>query len=323
LKARVHFSSGTAALIAMLIGASVRAAAATEATPLTIFHADSLSGYMSKLAAEYQASHAGVEVRREGSGSLDAIRKVSDLGLPCDILITADRRLLKTPRQAIEPWAISFAGNAMGILYTSRSRAAGEITRDNWYEVLLEPGVRYGHSTPERDPAGYWTLIVWQLAERFYHQPGLAKRLGAHSPAGNIRPHNIDLIALLQSGELDYYFGYASDARLGELKFLALPGEINLSDIAGSAQYGGAAVRVGTGANQKEIAGAPIAYALTLTSDPPNRDAAIEFIRMMLGAQGRKAAKDYGLIAYPDPLGWDPQHRMPAELRALVKPISN
>lgn len=323
MKTKSYIASVTAVLISTLILASTQAAAAPAATSLTIFHADSLSGYMTKLAADYQASHPGVEVRREGSGSLDAIRKISDLGRPCDILVTADWRLLKTARKGIEPWAISFAGNAMGILYTTHSRGADKIAADNWYQVLLSPGVRFGHSNPERDPAGYWTLIVWQLAERFYHQPGLAERLGADCPVTNVRPHNIDLIALLQSGELDYYFGYASDARLGDLKFIPLPAEINLSEIARSAEYGAASVRVGTGANQKEIVGAPVAYALTLTSDPPNRESAMEFIRMMLGAKGRKAAADFGLIVYPDPVGWDPEHRMPAELRALVKPAAN
>ncbi|HYB89915.1 MAG TPA: extracellular solute-binding protein [Candidatus Binataceae bacterium] len=323
MKTKSYITSVIAALISALIAASAQAAGAPAAAPLTIFHADSLAGYMTRLAADYQASHPGVEVRHEGSGSLDAIRKISDLGRPCDILVTADWRLLKTARKGIEPWAITFAGNAMGIVYTAHSRAADKIAGDNWWRVLLEPGVRFGHSNPERDPAGYWTLIVWQLAERFYHQPGLAERLAADCPVTNIRPHSIDLIALLQSGELDYYFGYASDARLGDLKFLALPVEINLSEIARSAEYGAASVRVGTGANQKEIVGAPVAYALTLTSDPPNRAGAMEFIRMMLGAPGRKAAADFGLIAYPDPIGWDPEHRMPAELRAIVKPAAN
>jgi len=288
---------------------------------ITIFHADSLNAYVAAIAKIYQASHPGAQVRTESSGSLDAIRKITDLHLSCDILITADWRLLQTSRPGIDHWAALFAGNSMGIVYTAHSKFASEINAGNWRQVLQRPGVRYGHSNPERDPAGYWTLVVWQLAGRFYHEPKLAAQLAAGCPRANIRPHNIDLIALLQSGELDYYFGYASDSRLGDLKFLALPPQINLGDIKLAPQYAKASIEVGSGPNRKTITGAPVAYAATLTTSPPNRAGALDFMRLMLGDAGRKAASDAGLIAYPAGLAWDPSRQMPPELRSMTKPL--
>lgn len=315
-------AAATAAMFALLLFAAQRIRAEHSGDPaVTIFHADSLAGYMDKLAPEFEASHRGVHVHKEGTGSLDAIRRVTDLHLPCDVLVTADWRLLTKARAGIERWAIVFAGNSMGILYTDRSREASAIAADNWYDVMLRSGVRYSHSNPGRDPAGYWTLVLWQLAERHYRVPGLAARLAAGCPAANIRPKSVDLIALLQSGELDYYFGYASDARLGNLKFLALPPEINLSDLARADDYKQAGAEVGSGPNRKSIVGAPIAYGLTMTTDPPNRDAAVEFIRIMLSGTGSKAASEQGLIAYPDAYAFDPDASMPSELRALTKPL--
>ena len=298
----------------MVVGLQSHAAAAT----LTIFHADSLSAYVSAVAEKFRATHPDLEVRREGSGSLDAIRKVSDLGKPCDLVITADARLLGEPHRGLAPWSVAFAGNSLGLLYTGTSAGADRIDQRNWYKVLLSNGVRYGHSNPERDPAGYWTLIAWQLAERFYHEPGLAAKLAASRSVAGIRPHNIDLIALLESGELDYYFGYASDARLGKLRFLALPDQINLSDPARAADYANAHVDVGTGERSKHITGAPIAYAVTMTSDPPNGEAAIEFLKLMFSAEGEGIARDSGLLAYPHPISTDPNAAMPPELRASL-----
>jgi molybdate/tungstate transport system substrate-binding protein len=292
---------------------------AVDPRPLIIFHADSLAAYVSALADAFQRSHPGVAVHAEGSGSLDVIRRVSDLGLPCDIVITADARLLERPHRHIARWEISFAGNAMGLIYSARSRDADRISAANWWRVLLTPGVRFGHSNPERDPAGYYTLLLWQLAERYYHQPGLAARLAADCPPANIRPHNIDLISLLQSGELDYYFGYASDARLGRLRYLALPAEINFSDPGRAAEYAAASVSIGSRAHRRTIVGAPISYAASLVSGAPHRTAAIEFLQMMVGAEGRRAAAGTGLIPYHAPLASDPRHTMPARLRALVK----
>ncbi|MGH7934414.1 MAG: extracellular solute-binding protein [Candidatus Binataceae bacterium] len=290
--------------------------------PLVIFHADSLSGYVSELAREFQASHPDVKVRPESSGSLDAIRKVTDLHQPCDILITADWRLLAKPRPGLAPWVTIFAGNSMGILYTSRSKYAHDVSASNWFEVLTRPGVRYGHSNPERDPAGYWTLVLWRLAARYYHRPGLAARLAANCPPANIRPHSVFLIAMLQSGELDYYFGYRSDARLGRLRFLALPPAINLSEFDRRDEYAGASIEVGSGANRKRIIGAPIAYGATLTTDPPHRAAALEFLKLMLGPRGRKAAADNGLIPYARAYAADPRHAMPPTLSELTRPLA-
>jgi molybdate/tungstate transport system substrate-binding protein len=307
--------------IGLAIVCSTSPARAADPAPLIIFHADSLTAYVSTLARRFEAAHPGVVVEREGSGSLDMVRKVSDLGLPCDIVIAADARLLATPHRGIEPWEMLFAGNAMGILYTADSRGAGSIDAHNWYRVLLSGGVRYGHSNPERDPAGYYTLLVWRLAERYYGEAGLAARLAAGCPAANIRPHDIDLIALLQSGELDYYFGYASDARLGNLRFLALAPQINLADIARPAEYARASVEIGTGEHRRTIRGAPIAYAASLASGARHRRAAIAFLELMAGKAGRAAAAGAGLIAYPSALARDPQNRMPTELRALAKPF--
>lgn len=308
---------------AMLICPGRAGARAGDPTPLIIFHADSLTGYMATLARRFEAAHPGVTVQTESSGSLDAIRKITDLRLPCDILVTADWRLLAKPRPRIEPWAAIFAGNAMGLLYTPTSADAAKINARNWYQVLTGPGVRYGHSNPERDPAGYWTLILWQLAERFYHAPGLAARLAADCPPANIRPHNVDLIALLQSGDLDYYFGYASDARLGKLRFLALPAEINLGDINRRDAYAKAAVEVGSGAARHAIHGAPVAYGATLAADAPHRALALEFLELMLTAPGREAAEQHGLRGYAQPYYVDAQGRMPAALRSLARPLES
>jgi molybdate/tungstate transport system substrate-binding protein len=321
--ALVTFALVALALAAVMLLASPERARARGAdpTPLIIFHADSLTAYMAALTRRFEAAHAGVVVQTESSGSLDAIRKITDLHLPCDILVAADWRLLAKPRPRIAPWVAIFAGNSMGLLYTPTSADAAEINAHNWYQVLTQPGVRYGHSNPERDPAGYWTLILWQLAERFYHAPGLAARLAADCPPANIRPHNVDLIALLQSGDLDYYFGYASDARLGGLRFLALPAEINLGDIKRRAEYAQAAVEIGSGAARHTIRGAPIAYGATLAANAPQRALALEFLELMLGAAGRQAAGQHGLSAYAQPYYLDPRGRMPAALRALARPL--
>ena len=55
--------------------------------------------------------------------------------------------------------------------------------------------------------------MVFQLAERFYRQPGLAARLERALPPKYMRPKEADLTALVQAGELDYSWSYCSIAK--------------------------------------------------------------------------------------------------------------
>jgi molybdate/tungstate transport system substrate-binding protein len=308
-----------AALTLIVLACMQRSGSAADPATIRIFHADSLKSYIGDLSKAFQAAHPNVQIKPEGSGSLDAIRKVTDLHLPCDILVTADWRLLAQLHSDVEPWVVIFAGNSIGLLYTPQSKYAGEINARNWYDVITRDGVRYGHSDPARDPAGYWTLIMWRLAERYYRQPGLAAKLEAGCPPANIRPHSIYLVALLESSELDYYFGYASDARLGKLEFLALPREINLGDLAMSGEYASASVEVGSGS--RLIKGAPIAFGVTLVSGTSHRKEALEFIALMAGPEGRKIAAQNGLVSYANAFAHDPHDKLPHELQGLTRPL--
>ncbi len=319
---RIAAVLGAVAFLFVLAAAPAGAGRAHDAPPLRIFLAATLSGYVRDLGRTFRTGHPGVALHAEASGSLDAIRKVTDFHMPCDILLSADWRLLDAPLAGVEPWVAVFAGNSMALLYTSHSRYAQEITPENWFRILLRPGVRYGHSDPERDPEGYWTLIVWKLAERYYNQPGLAAKLRARCPRSNTRPASVNLMALLQAGELDYYFGYASDARLGNLKVLRLPDAINLSDFSRAAEYAKASVEIGSGAHRRRVTGAPIAYGASMTARAPNRKAALEFLRLMFGAEGRRAAARNGLVPYQHVLALDPKSAMPPALKSLTAPFS-
>ena len=155
----------------------------------------------------------------------------------------------------------------MVVVYSDQSIGASEITPQNWWQVLLRPGVRTGRADPALDPNGYRTLMVLQLAEKFYQQPGLAARLLAAMPASYMRPKEADLTALIQAGELDYSFSYYSLAKSAHLRYVDLPSEVDLSDPARAEWYTQADVWIpkggGAGADSVEFRGEPIVYALT------------------------------------------------------------
>ena len=132
-------------------------------------------------------------------------------------------------------WYAGFARNAITLVYTDKSKYAGEINAQNWYTVLTRPGVEIGRSNPDTDPSGYQTVQMLNLAEKFYNAPGLEQKILANAPLANMRDTETALISALQLGQIDYLAIYRSDALQHHLKFIDLPAKINLSDPAESA----------------------------------------------------------------------------------------
>jgi molybdate/tungstate transport system substrate-binding protein len=272
-----------------------------KATPLVVFNAGSLAAPFRDLLAAFQAGTPAAVPAQEISGSLEAARKVTELGKLPDVLAVADYAIIdRLLRPAHASWQVMFARNAMVLAYTDRSVGAGEVSGANWWQVLVRPGVRVGRSDPALDPSGYRALMVMQLAERHYAEPGLTARLMLAMPARYVRPKEADLTALLQAGELDYAWTYRSIAQSTGLRFVELPREIDLSDPALAEAYASARVMVPgakrEGGEMLELTGEPIVYALTIPTAAPHPELARAFVRFALSAEGRAIIEKNGLL---------------------------
>jgi molybdate/tungstate transport system substrate-binding protein len=290
------------ALGALLAGAPAAAqrggSLATPHDRLTVFSAGSLARPLRALLDTFRLRNPGVDAALEVSGSLEAVRKLTDLGRTPDLLALADERLARELLlPAYADWYAAFAASAMVLAYTPVSTGADAIGPDDWWRVLLRPGVRTGRSDPALDPAGYRALIVGQLAERHYGRPGLAGRLARAVHPGDVRPKSADLLALLQSGELDYAWEYEAVARMHGLRYVALPGAVSLGDSAHAADYERAAVRVPglrRGAPAVEVRGAPIVFVLTVPRAAAQRSLAERFAGLVLSPTGAAVLRAYG-----------------------------
>jgi molybdate/tungstate transport system substrate-binding protein len=256
---------------------------------------------MRDLGAAFRRRHPRVSPRFEVSGSVEAARKVTDLGKVPDVVALADAAIIaELLMPAHARWYAVFASNAMVVAYTATSRGASDINLSNWMEVLQLPGVRIGRSDPAQDPSGYRALMVLQLAERFYGRPGLERALLANSPTRYTRPKEVDLIALLESGNLDYVLSYRTIARQGRFKWVDLPPEIDLSDAAREGAYRVARVTIPRssrpGSGTIQLAGQPITYGVTVLSQAPNPVAARAFLRFLLGPEGRAVLAGRGFV---------------------------
>lgn len=249
-----------------------------------------------------ETTRAGGVVQRESGASLDHARKLTELGRIPDVLALADYEVfpdLLMPR--FTSWYAEFARNRMVVAYTDRSRLASTIDSTNWMRILARPDVQVGRTDPDVAPVGYRTLLMLELAERHYHEVGLARRLVANAPRRNMRPDAAQLAALLEAGELDYIYDYESVAIAHGFRYLHLPAAIDLSDPARAADYGAVQVRV-RGARPGDsvtIVGKPILYALSVPNDAPHPAAAARFVDALLSPQGRAMLRAAHVDALP------------------------
>jgi molybdate/tungstate transport system substrate-binding protein len=241
-----------------------------------------------RAALDSFSARTGIKFEIEPGSSLEIARRFTELHRTADVLLLADPEVFP---QLMMPnyvhWYAVFARNRIVLAYTDRSRGAKEINRENWRQVITRPGVETGRSDPNTDPSGYRTLLTMQLAERFYHEPGLFARLLA--AARNVRPREADQVALLQMNELDYIWTYENLAENDGLEFVKLPDEIDLGNAADSAEYARASTRV-LGKKQGDtvtMRGAPILFALTIPVQAENPALAEQFLRYLTSSEGR------------------------------------
>jgi molybdate/tungstate transport system substrate-binding protein len=264
---------------------------------IRVLHAGSLSIPFKEMAQTFMEKYPQYNVLLEAHGSRTCARQITDLKRPVDVMASADSAVIRNlliPEYA--DFCIDFTTNEMVIMYTPKSRYADTIHSDNWNEILLKPGVQYGHSDPNSDPCGYRAVLTWQLAEKHYKIGGLYNRLTEKMPAKNIRPKEVDLIALLEAGELDYIFIYRSVAEQHQAKYIILPEEINLKSPQWASFYQAASLKI-TGKKPGEwiqMQGAPMVYGITMPKNTPNPEGGIQFISFVLDKEGQEIMKSNG-----------------------------
>lgn len=323
---------------------------------LLILAAGSLIVPFTEMAEQFESMYPDVEVIIDGHGSIQVCRHTVELGDPASLAAVADYSLLPllvytanlpdtdTP---YADWSINFGGNRLGLSYTESSTYSDEITTDNWYQILARDDVTWGFSDPRLDACGYRTLMLYNLAEQYYEQDDLLQQmvinkmrnkitvsedngitiinvpevLYSTSDRVKLRGFSVQLLSLVESGNLDYAFQYESVAKQHGLNFLELPQEIDLSSQELLDHYRTIKVTLDYeryGTVTPEFWCEPITYGITIPASAPYPDVAAQFIQFMLGDEGRQIFLDNYQIPF-DPPTVDNMDGLPDLLKALVQ----
>ena len=181
---------------------------------LVLFGAGSLREVMTQMATDYQ-TRSGVTVRTafEPSGLM---RERIEKGERVDLFASADiGHPLKLREQGRVTTVVMFTRNTLCAV----AMPTVGLTTANFLDMLLDPGIKLGTSTPKADPAGDYTWAMFRQAERL--RPGSFAVLDqkARQIVGSTLPNPRDsgkdsAVIALRDGVVDIHLGYCTSARL-------------------------------------------------------------------------------------------------------------
>lgn len=292
--------------------------------PVQVMYAASLESIMENQIAPAFKQSTGYTFQGEAKGSSALANEIKGHLHRPDIFISAspsvNKQLMGAANGSYVSWYLNFARSEMVIGYNPSSRFAGDFQAaakgsKPWYEVLEEPGLRLGRTDPILDPKGQATIYLMELAENYYHQPGLTQKvLGANENTSQIFPEE-ELVTRLGAGQLDAGFFYINEAKAGHISFITLPDQVNLGNPALASTYASA---TWTNPQTKAVSkGGPIVYTITIPSTSQNQAGALAFVNFLLSSQGQNILQGSGLLSTPFAASGD-ANAVPQSLRKYL-----
>jgi len=317
-------------MLLMGVGLSACGSTPTGGTPtaapkrkVAVAYAGSLVHLMEKKIGPAFTQATAYPYQGEGKGSSALANEIKGkLSFP-DIFISASPAVNTTLMGAANgnyvSWDVPFIRSSLVIGYSSTSKFAADFQAaasgsSTWYQVLEESGMRIGRTDPALDPKGVRAIIIMELAEKYYHQPGLtSKILGSSGNTNQIFPEE-ELVARLGSGQLDAGFFYLNEATDANIPFVTLPTQINMGDPSLNSTYAKATYTdPKTGVVTK---GSAIVYTITVLNTSKNMAGAIAFVQYIFSAPGEAFFTNDGLSLVTSKISGDPT-AVPSQLQSL------
>jgi molybdate transport system substrate-binding protein len=263
----------TVAIVGLALLASLPIGQATAAS-LDVFHADSLAGPMSELKKAFESKFAAVTINLHSGTSKQLAERILK-GEACDVFASSSpavieedlltKRIAGTNRDAAA-WYVVFSANEM-VVITAKGNPLGI----RQIADLAKPEVKFVRVTGEKDLATSRTVEFLQRAAALEGQPALAQKIVAGAMADPAKPNSVpDTVRAVREGKANagvVYFSAAVAAR-NDLDIIRFPPSVNLSD--------------------------KIRNAATVPGTAKNEKAALDFVRLLLSAEGQNILKETG-----------------------------
>jgi molybdate/tungstate transport system substrate-binding protein len=271
---------------AFLIGAALL----RGQTALDVAYAGSMTSVMEGPIKRAASDALGIEMRGRAQGASGLAALIAGGSIHPDVFVSVTPGPIQTVQKAGKvDHAYPIAHTEMAIAYNPQSRFAEKLKEGPWWRVLLEPELRFGRTDPVTDPQGRSIIFCMQLAERYYHQPDLARRVLGEP----INPKQIftepSVEARLQSGQLDAASAYKIQPSAFHLPYVSLPEEINLGSSRLASDYRQASLTLGDKTYHPE----PLIYYAAALKDAAHPKEAARFVEWLQGAQAQQILRQF------------------------------
>jgi molybdate/tungstate transport system substrate-binding protein len=279
-----------------------------------IKHAGSLNAAFGAINKEFLSLHPDIDIVDTGGGSAGLMRGVIK-GEDCSVIASADYQLLaKWMLPDLADWYLIFAPNEFMLRCSDKCPYHEEINSQNWCNILQRKEVMFWRPDPGDDPGGYRTLMILQLAEKYYRIPGLFDKIMAPNKSFIPVPENYPMV------NTSYTFAYRSSPCPSGQWNIKLPDEINLGSQEFAETYRQATVRI-NGRNPAEkltLYGEPMLFGLTIPKNSLNKAAAIEWVRFLLSDTGSAIMEKAGM-KLAKPIVASDYSKIPPELKEYIR----
>ncbi|MBV8489083.1 MAG: extracellular solute-binding protein [Candidatus Eremiobacteraeota bacterium] len=222
----------------------------------------------------------GIDFQGEPGGSKKLANFIESGVRSPDVFISADPALVKKLGSRVADGSI-FATTSLGIVWSTHSNIAARVfaqfsgmdlapNAEKLENALMTPGLKIGRTDPALDPKGQYTI---EDMKAWLGPDGERRLLGDDGNPAQIYPEE-ELLARLDTGEIDAGFFYRTEAVARNAPFVALP---------------------------PEAAAAQIKYTLAVMNDAPHPAAARAFTAFVLDGEGRAILTKAGLTYFTVP----------------------
>jgi molybdate/tungstate transport system substrate-binding protein len=268
---------------------------AAELAVVDVAYAGSMGSMMEGPLKASAAQSLGVEMHGRAQGSSALAQLIVGGSIRPDVFIPVTPGPMLTVLHAGKAEiAYPIAHTEMVIAYSPKSRFAARFEaagkgKASWWEILQEPGLRFGRTDPVADPQGRNIIFTMMLAAKVFQQPDLVEKV--LGPVINEKQIFTEptVQARLQSGELDAASAYKIQPGPFNLPYLALPREINLGGQDVHAEHPEVTLTVGG----KTYSPEPLVYYAAVMKDAPNTKAAAAFTTWLKSSEAQSVFRRY------------------------------
>jgi len=307
-----YYSSSTTAnsMSSTIMSSTVTPSTTMPSTPLILYSADSFVVEATVLESAFTSSTGIMMAPPKSGGSLLLASEIAQ-GNPVSVFISLSHSAVTASHLGNQSsgWAIAFASDQMVLAYsnaTLQNAAANAIVAacssafaanattpwNNCFTMLTSGSVKLGTGNPNADPSGYRGWIVLEAAGQAYANNSSFYENRLIFNNGNVTAASAaDLIAPLQTGQIQFLWIYKSSAIAHKLNYLQLSGQVNLGDSKYSKFYSQFSYQLAKGAQT----GGVIRLYITVPADSTDTTDSLQFVVFVV-KNSPTLLSSYGLV---------------------------